>query len=247
VSAQAFLQNCSVRLHYVDSGDCREGRIPLLIVPGVTESAKDYESFIAQMPRRTIALTFRGRFPSDVPETGYALADHAADIAALVAALSLNRFAIYAFSRGVSYALAYAINHPNHLGALILGDYPPTHTQLPPDWVDRAWADTWRGRATSKRMPRSALEGLQREADPRSFVDDLKVLSCPVLIIAGNLERGSLLSEEDERCYARNLGNVTVQRRTRSGHDIRQPDESELMALISAFLRQQRIDRQDGS
>src|SRR5215469_2304679 len=72
----------------------------------------------------------------------------------------LEHFALYAFSRGVSYALANAVEHPERLEALLLGDYPPRRTAVPRDWVERAWGDSWRGKTTPQRAPRLALEVL---------------------------------------------------------------------------------------
>lgn len=231
-----FVNNGEVRLQYLDSGNERGEGLPLLIIPGATENAADYMSFLDTLQRRVIVLTMRGRFPSDAPTDGYTLMDHAEDIKALVSHLSLERFALYAFSRGVSYALAYAIDHPEGLEALLLVEYPPRHTALPPDWTERAWADRWRDKTTPERIPRVALEGIQRDAVARSFADDLPKISCRVLVIGGNPDLGCLLDQQGEQLYRKGLQNVTVHRRPQSGHDVRVPDEEDVIQEIESFL-----------
>lgn len=231
-----FFHSGQVRLQYLESGKEREQNLPLLIIPGATENAADYFSFLNTLQRRVIVLTMRGRFPSDAPADGYTVIDHAQDIEALVRHLSLERFALCAFSRGVSYALAYAVDHPESLEALLLVDYPPRHTALPPDWTERAWADRWRGKTTPERMPRIALEGIQRDAEARSFADELQKISCRILVLGGNPDLGCLLDRQGEQLYLARLQNAIVHRRPGSGHDVRVPDEEGVIQQIESFL-----------
>jgi pimeloyl-ACP methyl ester carboxylesterase len=231
-----FCKNGEVKLQYLDNGEAHENPLPLLIVPGATENAEDYLPFLQTLRRRVVALTLRGRYPSDAPASGYSVEDHAGDIAALVEHLALEHFALYAFSRGVSYALAYAVEHPERLEALLLGDYPPRHTALPTDWAERAWGDSWRGKTTPQRAPRLALEGMQRDSMARSFVDELPRISCRVLILRGNPDLGSLLDLENEQLYLTGCRRATVHRCPRSGHDIRFPEEDSLIQRIESFL-----------
>ncbi len=231
-----FFNSGEVRLQYLDSGSKRGESLPLLIIPGATENAADYLSFLDALQRRVIVLTMRGRLPSGAPPDGYTLMDHAKDIKALVAHLALQHFALYAFSRGVSYALAYAVDHPEGLEALLLVEYPPRHTALQPEWNERAWADRWRGKTTPERMPRWAIDGMQRDAVARSFADELPKISCRVLVIGGNPDLGCLLDHEGERLYLDGLQNVIVHRYAQSGHDVRVPDEKDLIQQIESFL-----------
>jgi len=102
-----FCKNGEVNLQYLDNGEAHENPLPLLIVPGAIENADDYLPFLQTLRRRVVALTLRGRYPSEAPASRYSVEDHAGDIAALVKHLALEHFALYAFSRGVSCALAF--------------------------------------------------------------------------------------------------------------------------------------------
>ena len=79
-------------------------------------------------------IIFSRRGQSDTPLTGYDLKDHVADIESVVKSTGINHFHLYAFSRGVSYALEYTSLHPEQVDKLIILDYPPEHKAMPVDW-----------------------------------------------------------------------------------------------------------------
>jgi len=114
-----------IRQHYLDYGG--DGP-PLLIVPGITMPAACVE-FVA-LPlaefHRVISVDPRGRGLSDQPESGYALTDYAADLAALIEALRLDRPIALGHSMGARIVAALAACHPDAAGAVILADPPLT-------------------------------------------------------------------------------------------------------------------------
>ncbi|MBT2760598.1 alpha/beta hydrolase, partial [Paenibacillus sp. ISL-20] len=102
------------RLSHPDS-DC--SLTPLLICPGLSETAEEYQDLLEYlMPRRCIVLSFRGRGQSGTPPNGYDLKDHVTDIESVVKSTGITPFHLYAFSRGVSYALEYTRLHPDQIG-----------------------------------------------------------------------------------------------------------------------------------
>ncbi len=104
--------NDGVMLHYLDSATS-SSLVPVLICPGLSETAEEYSDMIEYLsPRRCIVLSFRGRGQSDTPASGYNLADHVADIECVVKAADLNRFHLFSYSRGVSYALGTYVRMP---------------------------------------------------------------------------------------------------------------------------------------
>jgi pimeloyl-ACP methyl ester carboxylesterase len=103
--------------------------VPLLIVPGLVESADDYLDVVDFLRRRrVIALTFRGRGKN---------------------ILNRRPFCLFASSRGVSYGLAYALDHSERLAGLVLADYPARHFAMAVDFPDRFLATVWRGKPAS--------------------------------------------------------------------------------------------------
>ncbi len=120
-----FVQSGSVRLHVAQHG--AEGP-DLLVVPGITSPAAVW-GFVAEplaRARRVHVLDLRGRGLSDVPDTGYALADYAADAAAAIEGLGLDRPAVLGHSLGARIAAELALARPGLIGALILADPPLT-------------------------------------------------------------------------------------------------------------------------
>lgn len=234
---ELFLCNGGVRLQVIDGGADAPGRVPLLIVPGLAESAADYAELIAVLsPRRCVAVTLRGRFPSDAPQSGYALADHVADIAAAAALIERDRLCLMAFSRGVAYGLGYALQQPSRIAGLILGDYPARHSALAPDFPDWFLTTAWRGRPASGRIAEQAVRAIQRQAREETFWDRLDGFDCPAAILHGDPDKGSQLSQAQIERYRTRLRRPTITGLPDSGHDLRSPDPAIFNAIVRRFL-----------
>jgi pimeloyl-ACP methyl ester carboxylesterase len=233
-----WIDNRGVRLHYLDSGSepFDPARVPLVIVPGLSEGAEDQEDLMAAVaPRRAVAISLRGRGKSEAPIAGYSLDDHVADVEALVEALRLYRFVLFGSSRGVSYATSYAARHPERLAGLILADYPAHHTELDAGWLDRVMETSWRGRPVAERMKRRALAGIQRESSYLPLWEGLRGVSCPALILRGGSE-GSLLPSAEADRYRRVMPDATVVVFEDAGHDLTEPDPDRFGTTIREFL-----------
>src|SRR5689334_9334438 len=84
---------------------------------------------------RGVIVDVRGRGRSDVPDTGYRWEDHIGDLHAVVEATGLDHPIVVAFSRGSSYALGFALEHPDELRGLVIGDYFARHVGLPAEFA----------------------------------------------------------------------------------------------------------------
>jgi pimeloyl-ACP methyl ester carboxylesterase len=240
-----FLQNGDVRLHVIEGGEDRPNRVPLLIVPGLAESAEDYVDLIQYLaPRRCVAATLRGRGRSDAPQEGYSLQDHVGDISLAKAVLGPQRVCLLAFSRGVAYALGYALGHVSELAGLILGDFPALHSALPPAFPDRFLTTVWRGKPAAERISAHAINAIQREAKEIVFWEGLRAITCPSLILHGARENGSLLSPDDVDRYRCMLRGVSIVNLQASGHDLRHPDPAPFAEAIRDFLSNLDNDKQ---
>jgi pimeloyl-ACP methyl ester carboxylesterase len=120
---QSVIAN-GVELHYVEHG---EGD-PLILVHG---GLSDYREWGPQMARfaadyRVLAYSQRYYYPNQnlpiVPD--YTTLVDAADLAALVQALSLGRSHIVGYSSGAYMALAMALDHPELVHTLVLAEPP---------------------------------------------------------------------------------------------------------------------------
>lgn len=230
-----WAENQGVWLHYLDNGAGGPG-VPLFIVPGLSEGAEDYLDLMADLaPRRVVAISLRGRGRSDVPAAGYGLADHVADVAAVVEACQADRFCLFGYSRGVSYAAAFAAEYPNLLAGLILGDYPAHHTALPGGFAEWFMGTSWRGRPVTERMTPEAVRRIARDSESVPLWDRLGAIRCPALILRGGSEE-SLLSAEDAARYLELLPDARVRLFPEAGHALWEPDYGRYVQVLSQFL-----------
>ena len=240
--AQGWVHNGEIRLHFLDSD--RHGLdkgVPLLIVPGTAEAAEDYRDLLDMLlPRRAIVLSLRGRGSSASPRSGYGFWEVVSDIQAVIEALDLRRFALYAFSSGVPLAIGAAsrclsVHAPGRVAGLIVGDYPAQARAYPPAWVEKFLASTSRGVPVSEKLMRHVVLGIQRESDDIPLWDLLPGITCPVLILRGGA-KGSLLPVEAVQKYLERLPDARVIRFEDSGHALWEPDYGRFVLTLAQFL-----------
>jgi N-formylmaleamate deformylase len=118
--------DAGLRLHYLEYGDASSP--PLVIVPGITSPAATWEFISTELAPdyRVVALDIRGRGLSETPAEGFTLADYARDVAAVIAALGIERPALVGHSMGARIAAATAVQSPGIAGPLVLADPPLT-------------------------------------------------------------------------------------------------------------------------
>lgn len=233
-----WINNNGITIEYIDSkSDTANNEFPFVIVPGLSESVEDYISLIKLLsPRRCVALSLRGRGRSDAPESGYTLEDHISDIDAVIKHLNLNEFILMGYSRGVSYALGYALTNLDAIKGMVLGDYGAYHTQLPHNWVEVfSTLPPWRGIPLSERMPLHALHGLQKDSSQVLFWDQLNLIHCPVLIIRGGKE-GAALSEENSMKYLQEFKKCKISVFEESSHNIFEPELGKFVEVVEEFM-----------
>jgi len=235
VNPSRWTENGSVRLHYLDSGAGSaddSDAAPILFVPGITDVADDYLPILGDFGRRVIVIDLRGRGRSDAPADGYALADHSADIEAVISEVTSGPVHLMSFSRGTCYALAWACDHPDRVLSVAIGDYPAREIVFPDGSLDGFMAGTWRGTPVSERLAVTALTGIVRDAVGRQFWDELGAFEVPVLVVRGS--QGGPLTEEDWAKYAASVPGVALLTFEDSPHDIFRPDRLRYPRLVAA-------------
>lgn len=115
---------------YVDDGG--QGGLPVVFVHSFAGSSAHWVPQLAHLreTRRAVALDLRGHGRSDSPvSNSFAVDSLAADIAAVVDSLGLDRFVLVGHSLGGAAAAAYAGHHPERVAGLVLvgtpGKAPP--------------------------------------------------------------------------------------------------------------------------
>lgn len=109
-----------VRLAYVEQGH-REG-LPVILVHGISDSHRSYDLVRPLLPSRwrVLAPTMRGHGLSDKPESGYAMRDFAADVAAFMDAIGVQRAVLVGHSMGTAIALQTAADYPARVAGIAL-------------------------------------------------------------------------------------------------------------------------------
>jgi pimeloyl-ACP methyl ester carboxylesterase len=233
-----FTDNGDARIHYLDSGGDDRGA-PIVFVPGMTDIADDYIEVMPLFGRRTLVVELRGHGKSGAPASGYDLTTLSGDVGAVIDAVTDGPIHMVTFSRGTSYAIAWALDHPNRVRSLAIGDYVPEEKVLPND-VSRFLLDgRWRGSPVSERINGDAGMKIFEAARDRSFWEELARLQLPLLVIrSGN---SVLVGEEEWARYKRLFPHARLVEFDDSPHDIFRLDRGRYPRLVK-----EHVDRADG-
>jgi pimeloyl-ACP methyl ester carboxylesterase len=108
------------RIHYAEYGSA-DGE-PILFLHGWPDSWFSYSRVVPLLPPRYRALVIdqRGFGDSEKPDRGYAVDDFAADAAAFLDAVSVERATVVGHSFGSFVARRLAITHPHRVSGLVL-------------------------------------------------------------------------------------------------------------------------------
>jgi non-heme chloroperoxidase len=233
-----FIDNGDARIHYLDSGGDDRGA-PIVFVPGMTDIADDYTEVMPLFGRRTLIVELRGHGKSDAPASGYDLTTLSDDVGAVVDAATDGPIHMVTFSRGTSYAVAWALEHSDRVRSLAIGDYVPEEKVLPND-VSRFLLDgRWRGSPVSERVNEDAATKTFQAARDRSFWEVLAALQLPLLVVRSG---DSILVGDDKWSrYKAMFPNAQLVEFQDSPHDIFRPDRGRYPRLV-----QEHVDRADG-
>jgi pimeloyl-ACP methyl ester carboxylesterase len=231
-----YADNAGVRVHALDNSWPDTDLAPIVVVPGMGESAEEYAWLLDELgDRRVVAIDVRGRGRSDAPEHGYRWEDHIGDLAAMIEALALDRPVLVAFSRGSSYALGYALTAPDRVRGLVVGDYQARHVGLPAGFAEHQLAVVLRGVPMTERMPAHAVVGVVTDSREVPLWDRLHELACPVLVIRGG-RKGVIVDDDAAARWKAALPSVEFAMLANAGHDLWSRDRDAYLAVVRPFL-----------
>jgi len=109
-----------VVLPYAEQGD--PSGVPVVFLHGVTDSWRSFEVVLSHLPPfiHAFAVTQRGHAEASRPPQGYRTRDFAADVAAFLDALALEKPVIVGHSMGSVNAVRFAIDNPECMRAVVL-------------------------------------------------------------------------------------------------------------------------------
>jgi pimeloyl-ACP methyl ester carboxylesterase len=216
-----------VRLHYTRTGG---NKPPLVIVHGVTDIGMGWSRVARALEQDYDVIMYdrRGHGFSEAPDSGYTFQHHAADLAAFIAALDLERPRVIGHSAGAAAATLAAANHPNLMACLVLVD-PPWGTGWG-DWESvktgmRQWFLSLAGRTRQQSLAQCRKENpdwteeevtLQAKAEllvspnvvqtfdqpEPPWREALPRIACPILLVTGDPGGGAIVTPDDAQQMA---------------------------------------------
>lgn len=117
-----WIETNGIRLAYSEHGS---GDPPILLLHGLTANRQSFGGLLAAGladNNRCIALDLRGRGESDKPETGYHMADHAADVEGVLDALGIDQAVFVGHSFGGLLSMWMAANQPERISRMVIID-----------------------------------------------------------------------------------------------------------------------------
>jgi pimeloyl-ACP methyl ester carboxylesterase len=216
-------------------------KTPVIISRGNWEPAFRAFPLMEYIKDRTVyALSYRGRGKSSSPESGYDWIDHIKDIKAVVEKNKINKAYFVAFSKGVSYTLAFLEQCPEIVKGLILVDYPAIHEAAFHGYADFFYTRQCLTYNIKDYISRKALEGIEREATDKDFYPLISKLKCPIMVFIGIKKDSTIesaISIEEVTRYKEANKNVQIVEFLNSGHMIFDEEPEKVHTIIVEFLK----------
>lgn len=221
--------NGDARIRYLDSGGDDRGA-PVVFVPGFTCIADDYTEVLPLFGRRTVIVELRGHGRSVAPNGTYDADARATDIGAAINEVTEGPVHLMTFSRGTSYALAWALAHRDRVRSISIGDYLPEEIALPDDIAMGVLDGRWRGTPVHERVERSAAVATFAAAVSRSFWEPLAQWGPPLLVVRS--PHSPIIDAAAWARYRRLFPAARLHEFPDSPHDIFRPDRGRYPLLV---------------
>lgn len=208
-----------------------ENEIPLIIIPGATNSADDIDKSLKdKLIRYHIIVSLRGRGKSSIPEKGYTLDEQASDILAVIKHLDIDAYYIFGYSVGVGLAIRAAWTNKHKVKGIIIGDYPPIYPSFDKSWVSKV-------KKCEPELSDIFLNGIAKDSKFTNLVPELKDIDCPVLLLKAG-QKNSAFPTEVIPNFQKSIPNGRVDILTDRGHDIFAPNPNKLIERIEKFIKE---------
>ena len=249
-----------LRLHCAESGSVHG--TPLLFLHGWPDSWFTFSRVLPLLPPalRAVAFDQRGFGESDHPESGYAIADLAADAVALLDALDIERATLVGHSYGSFVAREVATRQAERVAALVLiGTGYSTHTPVTeglqaalrelPDPIPEPFAREFQASTAYRALPADFFDELVAESlkiparlwpvqiDALVMHDataPLGKLRAPTLLLWG--DHDALFSREDQQRFLAAVRGARLKVYEETGHCPNWERPEDVAADIADFV-----------
>jgi pimeloyl-ACP methyl ester carboxylesterase len=248
-----------IAINYMDYGNKQE---PMLLLHGATNRWQSFMPIIYDLAAdfRIHALDFRGHGTSERAKS-YTLSDYLEDSYSFIKERIKKPVVIVGHSLGGMVGILLAAYYPEWVTQLIIIDTPLTLQSLQrfsPGSMDHAhWLI--QGLRYSQLVPGLPLpEGLG-QCDPEILLaminefdktfelykerELLRKIKCPLFLIRGSVELGSLISDVDLRATLKLIPHMLHNKIAHAGHSPIRQDPNSVVKLIKTFLLEKKILR----
>ena len=252
-----------VQLEFTEQGD--HSGTPVIALHGVTDSWRSFERVLPHLPSEfhVMALSQRGHGGSEKPVGGYRPADFAADIAAFMDAMEIERAILVGHSMGSVNAMRCAIDHPSRIAGLMLAGTmswfgrPPElldfyRNQIAPlaDPVPEAFARAFQESTLAQQISTAMLDGfvseslkvparVWRDAFAGFIGDDfsgrLREIDLPTLIAWGRHD--AFCSAADQQSLLGLIRNARLIEYADSGHAVHWEEPQRFACDLTDFVK----------
>lgn len=137
-------RNEGFQTHYLQwQPKTKSNRLPVICIHGSLSNARTFKWIGEELSsehninsRQVISIDLRGCGESGMPQKGFTLQQMSSDIEAVMKHLEITEAHFISYSRGVAYALQYALLHPRSIHGLIIGDYQSYYPKLTEAWAN---------------------------------------------------------------------------------------------------------------
>jgi pimeloyl-ACP methyl ester carboxylesterase len=237
---------------------------PLVLLHGIGSRAVSWWPVVDALASRfhLYAPDLRGHGGSAKPANGYLLPDYAADLAAFLDALGLERPRLLGHSLGGLVALRWAVDHPDRAAAIALEDTSLSggarvapafdgwlalsrlsieeaaayYAREHPDWSP---ADRRRRAESITSTAPGVFEELRDEAlrpNPPDRLAGLEAIRSPVLLVHGDLAAGGMVVPAEADRFVEIVGRARSVRIPGAGHNLHRDATGEFLAAVVPFL-----------
>jgi pimeloyl-ACP methyl ester carboxylesterase len=231
---------------------------PILLLHGATSRWQSYSPIIPYLTQdfHIYALDFRGHGLSQRAQS-YTLTNYVSDTYAFIKEHIKSPVVIVGHSLGGMVGLLLAAYYPNLVEKLVLIDTPLTLQSLKRLSAGPVEHAHWliHSFRYSQLVPGLPLPEGVRQCDPEvllSIVNEFEktfgiykeyeffsVISCPVLLIRGSAELGSLINDDDLNVTLKLIPHLTHIKITYAGHSPITQDKQAVLQAIQPFLASQ--------
>lgn len=234
----SYLDRAGVHVSYDMYGPADSSKLPLLLTHGFGSSADMWSPNVVALSadRPVLRWDMRGHGHSDSPDdqAEYTQAACLRDMGALLDACEAERAVLGGLSLGGYLSLAFWLEHPDRVAALVLCDTGPgfRNDEARQKWNDRSLATAARYERDGELGLARAARGMLTQQDGR-VIDALPGVDVPVLVVVGANDKAFLGAADYVTAKVQNAELVVI---PDAGHTCNL-DQPELFdARVSAFL-----------